>query len=235
MTNTMLTRMMTGTALAVLLAATPALAQTAAPETEAPAASDTLPAPTDGEPGATQVPMDSQMESDDGATDGESFDATQDTPDAPSTGQAEGPADTGTLGDTAASAAEGLPTEPILTEIQPGQVTSRDVIGMDVRNFEDQSIGSINALVIDERNRVIAGIVSVGGFLGIGAKNVAVNWQEFTFDHDQNVAAVTLTRETLEDAPAFRDHDDLMAEAERDATQDDAPPAPMGQQPPPVD
>jgi|FEC22Drversion2_1045045.scaffolds.fasta_scaffold00279_4 hypothetical protein len=170
MTNTHVTKFMTGTALALALAAAPALAQTSAPVTQAPAA------------GQAQVP----------------------------------PAATDTIGRTTADAALGLPTQPILSQLEPGQITSSEVIGMEVRNSADESVGSIDDLVIDEQNRVIAGVVSVGGFLGIGAKNVAVNWREFSFDPDERIASVTLTREALEDAPAFRDREELHAKREAD-------------------
>ena len=234
MSNIDITKLMTGTALALSLVAAPALAQTTAPETQPPAAQDNMPAPAD-----TGTTME------EGATDSLDSDATTggtaetEPMDEPATGQAETapatppatgqaevpPAATGTdtIGETTADAAMGLPTEPILTQLEPGQMTSNEVIGMDVRNFEDESIGSINYLVIDEQNRVIAGVVSVGGFLGIGAKDVAVNWQEFSFNPEEKVAAVTLTREALEDAPSFQDRDDLVAE--RDA--DTPPAAPM--------
>ncbi|MCT8971209.1 PRC-barrel domain-containing protein [Microbaculum marinisediminis] len=107
--------------------------------------------------------------------------------------------------------ADGLPAGPILTAQKTGQVASDTFIGMDVRNPEDESIGTLDALVIDRRNRVVAGIVSVGGFLGIGAKDVAVNWREFDFQPEQEVAVVMLSREQLENAPAFRDRGDLQA------------------------
>lgn len=218
MSNTYITKLMTGTALALALVAAPAIAQTTAPDTQPPAAQDTMQAPADsGTMG-------------EGATDSFDSDATtggsaETAPlDAPATGQAEvPPAATDVIGETTADAALGLPTEPILTQLEPGQMTSNEVIGMDVRNFEDESIGSINYLVIDEQNRVIAGVISVGGFLGIGAKDVAVNWQEFSFNPEERVASVTLSREALEDAPAFRDRDDLVAEREADTP----PAAPM--------
>jgi len=109
-------------------------------------------------------------------------------------------------------AGEGMPAEPILTAQKPGQVLSDKIIGMDVRNPDDESIGTIDALVIDKRNRVVAGIVSVGGFLGIGAKDVAVNWKEFTFQPEEEVATVMLSRQQLENAPAFRNREDVQAQ-----------------------
>lgn len=117
-----------------------------------------------------------------------------------------------TVTGSAALTDDSLPTEPILTVQTSGQIVSDDIIGTDVRNATDDSIGTIDALVIDDQNRVVAGIVSVGGFLGIGAKDVAVNWKEFTFQLEEDVAVVSLDRETLENAPAFRERAEVKAE-----------------------
>jgi PRC-barrel domain len=115
---------------------------------------------------------------------------------------------------TRSAAADDLPTEPILTEQKPSQMVSDEIIGMDVRNPENESIGTIDALVVDKRNRVVAGIVSVGGFLGIGAKEVAVNWKQFKFQPEEDVAVVSLSRVQLEEAPAFRETDEVQAQLE---------------------
>ena len=115
---------------------------------------------------------------------------------------------------TRSAAADDLPTEPILTAQKASQMVSDEIIGMDVRNPENESIGTIDALVVDKRNRVVAGIVSVGGFLGIGAKEVAVNWKQFRFQPEEEVAMVTLSRAQLEEAPAFRETDEVQAQLE---------------------
>lgn len=49
------------------------------------------------------------------------------------------------------------------------------LIGSDIRNNADASIGSISDIVFDESNKVRAFVVSVGGFLGVGNKYVAVD------------------------------------------------------------
>lgn len=176
--NARLTKIMTTSAIALALAA-PAVAQSAGTTEQPPAAT--------GEIG------DERNSTIDGAT-----------PD----GLKVLPAPTDQLGAQTGATADELPTEPILTSQKSGQMLSDTVIGMDVRNPGDESIGTIDALVIDKRDRIVAGIVSVGGFLGLGAKDVAVNWREFRFQPDENVAVVRLTREQLEEAPAFSDREE---------------------------
>src|SRR5215475_14473850 len=45
--------------------------------------------------------------------------------------------------------------------------------GTDVRGPDNASIGSVNDLLFDRSGKIIGVVIGVGGFLGIGAKNVA--------------------------------------------------------------
>jgi sporulation protein YlmC with PRC-barrel domain len=82
------------------------------------------------------------------------------------------------------------------------------IIGMNVMtpNNED-TIGEINDLVIDAQSgKVRYAAVSVGGFLGIGDKMVAIPWQSFEHrrDEDGNMYfSLDTTKEKLEQAPGF--------------------------------
>src|SRR5260370_34423164 len=46
--------------------------------------------------------------------------------------------------------------------------------GIDVRGPDNASIGSVNDLLFDGTGKIIGVVIGVGGFLGIGAKNVAI-------------------------------------------------------------
>jgi hypothetical protein len=108
----------------------------------------------------------------------------------------------------------GMPTDRFFTAQDDKQTVSYEVIGASVHNQEGESIGKIDGLLFDENDRIIAGIVSVGGFLGIGAKNVAVNWNEFQFQPENEVVIASLSREQLEAAPTFTDRQQLKVQAE---------------------
>jgi PRC-barrel domain len=202
MTTARLTRFLTTSAVALALAA-PALAQSDTSQThQPPAAADTM----------QQAPA---AMSDTGTADDTTMKAAPTGTEnaAPPVAQQDQMPDPLKKVGVATGADDGLPAEPILSEQAAGQLVSDDVIGTAVRNPEDEKIGSIDALVFDKRDRLIAGIISVGGFLGIGGKDVAVNWKEFKFDPDEDVAYVMLSREQLEAAPEFRTREDQMAEA----------------------
>lgn len=82
-----------------------------------------------------------------------------------------------------------------------------ELIGLNVMtpNNED-TIGEIDDLVITQDGKVRYAAVSVGGFLGIGDKLVAVPWQSFQHRADEDgdhIVTLNTTKEKLENAPGF--------------------------------
>jgi hypothetical protein len=51
--------------------------------------------------------------------------------------------------------------------------------GTDVIGPSDETIGGVNDLLFDKSGKIVAVIVGVGGFLGIGQKNVAIDMGGF--------------------------------------------------------
>jgi sporulation protein YlmC with PRC-barrel domain len=109
-------------------------------------------------------------------------------------------------------------------------------MGANVENPEGETLGSISDVVIHDEIGVKAVVIGIGGFLGIGQKKVAVNYEEIEHRRDE-VGDVTLvfaaTREQLEEAPEYQTLQDQIAEAEtqqmdmqQDMMQMEQPPAP---------
>jgi hypothetical protein len=72
----------------------------------------------------------------------------------------------------------------------------------------DQNIGEINDVLFDSGGMVKGVVVGVGGFLGIGEKDVAVPFRALNItrksgDDAIDKITVSYTKEQLEDAPAF--------------------------------
>jgi len=103
-----------------------------------------------------------------------------------------------------AGATGGATAQGVVTQQQPSDMLARALIGMSVRNQQDENIGKIDDVVIDDKGQVKAVIVSVGGFLGIGDKDVALPWSEVKVDADQKRAIVNATKDQLNQAPAFK-------------------------------
>ncbi|ASY67897.1 PRC-barrel domain-containing protein [Sinorhizobium fredii] len=124
--------------------------------------------------------------------------------------QAQTPAPADKTMDTAA--AEGS----YLTEQAEDQISANTYIGQSVYNANDESIGEINDLLIKKEGGVAAAVVGVGGFLGIGEKNVAVPFEsiEVTEQPDSDALKLTTTEtaDSLKGAPEFKTKSQLMAE-----------------------
>jgi len=76
------------------------------------------------------------------------------------------------------------------------------LIGSDVFNDGDEHIGTLDDLMIGDDGTVGFAILSVGGFLGIGSRLVAVTFDSLTID-DYRVVLPGATREELRRLPEF--------------------------------
>jgi len=72
------------------------------------------------------------------------------------------------------------------------------LIGAKVVNTANESIGDINDLLVDGSGQVSQVIVGVGGFLGIGEKDVALSFDELTFARDESGNPKVMTKATKE-------------------------------------
>src|SRR4030088_3075737 len=82
-----------------------------------------------------------------------------------------------------------------------------DLIGSTVVNEKDETIGTINDLIVDENHRLFA-VLEVGGFLARGAHPlVAVPYEGLSIDKTLNrVVLPGASREELNKLPVFEYH-----------------------------
>jgi sporulation protein YlmC with PRC-barrel domain len=136
---------------------------------------------------------------------------------------------------------EAAPVAPTSLLATGYTITDRDnlateIIGKQVYSStanDAEHIGDINNLVVGEAGEVAAVVIGVGGFLGIGEKNVAVNYAELewvTAEDGSERYVLPTTKEALEAAPDFEavDGEDVaeaQADAEVEAQQDAMAPA----------
>jgi hypothetical protein len=94
-----------------------------------------------------------------------------------------------------------------------------EVIGKDVVNVKDEKVGTIADLVMDEEQKLVGVVLSVGGFLGLGDKWVAIPVEQIQFPAPDQPARllVAVTEEQLTNAPDFQTR--ATVEAEKAAAQ----------------
>jgi sporulation protein YlmC with PRC-barrel domain len=98
-----------------------------------------------------------------------------------------------------------------LTEQEADDWLASDLIGKSVVNAENESIGTINDLVTDSNGEIAAVLIGVGGFLGLGEKDVAVSFKELKLARDEDdavTAMVSTSKDALAQAPDFKTLDD---------------------------
>jgi hypothetical protein len=71
-----------------------------------------------------------------------------------------------------------------LTRQAPTDWTAEALIGRTVENGNGDNLGEINNVVINENGNVVAVVIGVGGFLGIGEKDVGVPFDVLDFRTD---------------------------------------------------
>ncbi len=110
-----------------------------------------------------------------------------------------------------ATEAEPTPAGGVITHAQPGQMKVDDLVGLTVLDAANETVGRIGGLLINEAGTVDGVLVDMGGFLGFGARSVALSWDQVTFvaaeGGNVQLAVVDMLAAELEEAPAFDDED----------------------------
>ncbi len=86
------------------------------------------------------------------------------------------------------------------------------LIGASVYGPDDKSIGEINEVILASDGSVKAAVVGVGGFLGVGEKNVAIPFETLKVQRESNSSAidkitVSFSKDELKNAPKFAYYD----------------------------
>src|SRR3954451_4668243 len=68
-----------------------------------------------------------------------------------------------------------------LTQEKPGQWRASKLRGLDVYNSNNEKIGDIREVLLDQSGKAEAVVIGVGGFLGIGERDVALPFSEIKF------------------------------------------------------
>jgi sporulation protein YlmC with PRC-barrel domain len=102
-----------------------------------------------------------------------------------------------------ASLAQGAQTQ---SAIPAKAVTVTDWYKQNVYDPKDNKIGEIMDVLVDESGKIASLIVGVGGFVGAGEKDVAVNFSDVKRTTKDNKAYLTMdaTKDALKNAAGFK-------------------------------
>ena len=115
-----------------------------------------------------------------------------------------------------AEPAEGTPVQGQIFEQSADSFLASTLLGASVQSPDGESIGEVEDMILGSDGSVEGVVVGVGGFLGIGEKDVALEFGSIQIQQDAETGRLTFvsssTEEQLEAAPEFKDADDQRAE-----------------------
>jgi hypothetical protein len=100
----------------------------------------------------------------------------------------------------------GNPATPEVTILNKHEVDG--VLGREVRSATDENMGRIVDVLVDRGGEVRAAIIDFGGFLGVGSRRIAVDWNALHFPTPGTSGAkiaLELTRDQVKAAPEYQE------------------------------
>ena len=83
-------------------------------------------------------------------------------------------------------------------------LSATTLIGDGVKNAAGEDLGKLEEIMLDvESGRITYGVLSFGGFLGMGDKLFAVPWSAFDLNKEEKSFYLNVNKEQLENAPGF--------------------------------
>jgi ElaB/YqjD/DUF883 family membrane-anchored ribosome-binding protein len=97
-------------------------------------------------------------------------------------------------------------TPNFIPEQNQTEVLGTDFVGSHVVSKDKQPLGKIANLVFDQSGHIELAVIGIGGFLGIGEKEVAIPFDALKSEtvNNKHVFSVDVTKEQLKAAPAFK-------------------------------
>ena len=98
-----------------------------------------------------------------------------------------------------------------ITAQKPDEWLATRLRGTSVLGSDGVKIGSVDDILIDRSGSIKALVIGVGGFLGIGAKDVAIPFKQFQVvpgtEGKSDVLTLSMTKDQLADAQDFKPYE----------------------------
>ena len=102
---------------------------------------------------------------------------------------------------------QGAPQTVTLMKVDPQSLATgyrvSKVVGSTVVNEANETVGTIDDLIVTPSEKVPFAVLSVGGFLGIGTKYVVVPYSSLQV-HDKQMVLPGATKDSLRSLPDFK-------------------------------
>jgi hypothetical protein len=82
------------------------------------------------------------------------------------------------------------------------------ILGREVLSAADENMGRVVDVIVDRSGRVRAAIIDFGGFLGVGNRKIAVEWNALHFPppgQPNTKITLDLTRDQVKAAPEYQE------------------------------
>ena len=103
------------------------------------------------------------------------------------------------------STAMTAPSRPFSPPSPADSATITNYYKQSVYNPDNTKIGDVDDVLVDKSGKVTALVIGVGGFLGMGTKDVIIPFSDVTLNHRNNSNELTVneTKDTLKAAKGF--------------------------------
>ena len=106
------------------------------------------------------------------------------------------------------------PSAPPTEHAPPASVTiigakeAHGTLGRDVRSAANEDMGHIVDVIVDRSGTVRAAVIDFGGFLGVGSRKIAVDWNALRFGRvadKSDAVTLELTKDQVKAAPEYKE------------------------------
>ena len=92
---------------------------------------------------------------------------------------------------------------------------AQELIGREVVNASGKDIGEIDDIVVSDQDQEIYAVIGVGGFLGLGGKNVAIPFEQLRLGAENVILMSERSESDLKEMPAYKQGQWKSVEPER--------------------
>jgi sporulation protein YlmC with PRC-barrel domain len=111
---------------------------------------------------------------------------------------------------TAPSASHPMPQTSTKDTPAPAAADAGKLIGRNVKNMNNDTIGEISSVYLDTDGKVDSVIVGVGGFLGVGERYARLHWKDLQVSDNGERVVVNMTKDQLKAMAPYKYKEDAM-------------------------